>query len=150
MQQRSPPPPSFPLSFFFSLFFLLLFKMQKQPLDYSKEPTRPAHQLIVRKDKPFNAEPQLQDLVKHYITPDQYHFIRSHGPVPMHLDAATHFITIITHDNHSHRISVNDLINKFEKHHVMMAMQVLSPCQMYIHVTAAGLMDGVLLVCGMF
>ncbi|KAJ8655026.1 hypothetical protein O0I10_009232 [Lichtheimia ornata] len=97
--------------------------MQKQPLDYSKEPTRPAHQLIVRKDKPFNAEPQLQDLVKHYITPDQYHFIRSHGPVPMHLDAATHFITIITHDNHSHRISVNDLINKFEKHHVMMAMQ---------------------------
>lgn len=118
-------PPFFLLSLSLFLFStLLLLDMQKQPLDYSKEPSRHTHQLIIRKDKPFNAEPRLQDLVKHYITPDQFHFIRSHGPVPMHLDAATHFITINTHDNQSHQISVNDLINKFEKHHVMMAMQV--------------------------
>ncbi|KAI9321432.1 Oxidoreductase, molybdopterin-binding domain-containing protein [Dichotomocladium elegans] len=92
-------------------------------LDYSNEPKRNNNQLIVRKDKPFNAEPQLSDLIKRYITPEPHFFIRSHGPVPMDLETETHSVTVTTLDGTQYHIPVLDLMSKFEKVDVVMAMQ---------------------------
>ncbi|KAI8145121.1 putative sulfite oxidase [Fennellomyces sp. T-0311] len=91
-------------------------------LDYSKEPARPEQrQLIVRKDKPFNAEPPIQDLVKNFITPEQHLFVRSHGPVPIHL---TESHTVTVHGlGKAKQFTVHELKTQFEKTHVMMAMQ---------------------------
>ena len=91
-------------------------------LDYSQDPERPQYDLIIRKDKPFNAEPKIQDLVKHYITPEKYMFVRSHGPVPMYLDDS-HIITIQGGVN-TKEFTVQQLKTQFKKAHVMMAMQV--------------------------
>ncbi|KAI7858282.1 sulfite oxidase-like protein [Circinella umbellata] len=95
--------------------------MSSSTLDYSQDPKRPQYDLIIRKDQPFNAEPQIQDLVKHYITPEKYMFVRSHGPVPMHLDDS-HIITIQGGIN-TKQFTVQQLKTQFEKAHVMMAMQ---------------------------
>lgn len=89
------------------------------PLDYSSEPQR-STQLIVRKDKPFNAEPQLRDLVQHYITPEPYLFCRSHGPLPR-----------LPHDEHQimvngYTFTVGDFKTRFKKTTVLMAMQASS------------------------
>ncbi|SAL99701.1 hypothetical protein [Absidia glauca] len=55
----------------------------EKTLDYTSEPPRDRLQLIVRKDKPFNAEPHLPDLVEHPITPLNRFFCRNHGPLPL-------------------------------------------------------------------
>ncbi|ORX59756.1 hypothetical protein DM01DRAFT_1317940 [Hesseltinella vesiculosa] len=56
--------------------------MAKKQLDYTCDPCRDDFALVIRKDAPFNAEPQPSDLVKNYITPLPYFFCRSHGPLP--------------------------------------------------------------------
>ncbi|ORY96645.1 hypothetical protein BCR43DRAFT_492035 [Syncephalastrum racemosum] len=86
------------------------------PLDYSSEPQR-STPLIVRKDKPFNAEPQLRDLVQHYITPEPYLFCRSHGPLPR-LPHDEHQITV-----NGYAFTVGDFKTRFKKTTVLMAMQ---------------------------
>ncbi|KAI9489618.1 putative sulfite oxidase [Zychaea mexicana] len=95
--------------------------MPSSSLDYSKEPSRPQYELIVRKETPFNAEPRIQNLVEHYITPEKYMFVRSHGPVPTHLDES-HIITVQGLAD-AKQFSVQQLKTQFEKAHVMMAMQ---------------------------
>ncbi|KAL1935445.1 hypothetical protein VTP01DRAFT_4585 [Rhizomucor pusillus] len=92
-------------------------------LDYSKEPKRDAS-LLVRKDKPFNAEPRVQDLVKHYITPEALMFCRSHGPIPTHLDENTHTIIIQgPPEIKRQEWLLRDIKKRFEKVNVMAAMQ---------------------------
>lgn len=75
--------------------------------------------LIVRKEEPYNAEPRLEDLVRHYLTPEPYFFCRSHGPTPMHLDENTHVVTV-----QGYAFSVQELKTRFPKYDVVMAMQV--------------------------
>lgn len=111
----------------FSKLFFLLFSFSPDrtmgELDYSHEPQRDAS-LLVRKDKPFNAEPRMQDLIKHYITPEALMFCRSHGPIPTHLDEYTHTITIQGLGIQPQELLLRDIKKNFEKVHVMMAMQV--------------------------
>lgn len=93
-------------------------------LDYSNDPKRGVHPLIVRKDAPFNAEPDITDLVKNYITPEEYFFCRNHGPLP-DLDESKHLIEIngLGIENPIH-ISLKDIKHNYEKTSVMMVMQV--------------------------
>ncbi|KAG0176666.1 hypothetical protein DFQ28_008640 [Apophysomyces sp. BC1034] len=101
------------------------------PLEYNNEPERPEllSTLIVRKDAPFNAEPPPPELVKHYITPIPNFFCRSHGPIPdLDESHSISFEGLGIHGGKVH-ITVEDLKRRFEKTHVMMAMQVIwGPC----------------------
>jgi len=50
-------------------------------------------QLVVRSDSPFNAEPVLSKLVKEWITPEQYFYVRNHGTLPK-VDAAAFRLSV--------------------------------------------------------
>ncbi|KAI9478568.1 MAG: Oxidoreductase, molybdopterin-binding domain-containing protein [Benjaminiella poitrasii] len=91
-------------------------------LDYSNDHKHNFHTLIVRKEAPFNAEPKPMDLIKHYITPEEYFFCRNHGPFP-YLDEAKHIIHISGIGCKDTKISVKELKENYEKVSVMMVMQ---------------------------
>ncbi|KAI9272448.1 molybdopterin binding oxidoreductase [Sporodiniella umbellata] len=93
--------------------------MSKSVLNYSQDPSHENHQLTVRKEAPYNAEPLLPDLVQHYITPEKYFFCRNHGPMPT-LDEK-HTVDIF-HDT-LHTFTLQQLKQDFEKVSVMMVME---------------------------
>ncbi|CAO3631385.1 unnamed protein product [Cunninghamella blakesleeana] len=96
--------------------------MSHKQLNYSQEPSRQDVDLIIRKDKPFNAEPTPSNLVKQYITPLTHFFCRSHGPLPILDD--THTIEIKGSGiSTPFTITVQDLKQQFKKKKVVMAMQ---------------------------
>ncbi|KAG2183871.1 hypothetical protein INT44_008882 [Umbelopsis vinacea] len=92
------------------------------PLEYAHEPERDVKGLIIRKDKPFNAEPQVSLLVQHYITPDPLFFHRNHGPIP-DIDIQTHEVDIVGLVSSPLHLTVADLKSKFTKHTVMATLQ---------------------------
>ncbi|KAG0224294.1 hypothetical protein BGW42_005203 [Actinomortierella wolfii] len=58
-------------------------RLTDSEMDYSQEPSRPLCNFIVRNEKPFNAEPRLEQLVNAGpITPVDFFFKRNHGPIP--------------------------------------------------------------------
>ena len=67
---------------------------QQQVQDpYANEPKRhPA--LVVRTDRPFNAEPPMEVLAATPITPNEFFYVRNHLPVP-HIDPATYKVVLI-------------------------------------------------------
>ncbi|KAI8148748.1 Oxidoreductase, molybdopterin-binding domain-containing protein [Fennellomyces sp. T-0311] len=91
-------------------------------LDYSHDPPRDHKDLLVRKDHPYNAEPNPTDLIRNFITPERYFFCRSHGFIP-DLDEAAHEIAVEGIHVTPHVFSVNELKTRFPKKSVMMAMQ---------------------------
>lgn len=93
------------------------------PLEYTHEPERDVKGLIIRKDKPFNAEPQVSLLVQHYITPDPLFFHRNHGPIP-EIDIQTHELDIVGLVSNPLHLTVADLKSKFTKRTVMATLQV--------------------------
>lgn len=97
--------------------------MGHKQLNYSQEPSRQDVDLIIRKDKPFNAEPTPSNLVKQYITPLTHFFCRSHGPLPILDDTHTIEIKGIGIST-PFTITVNELKQQFKKKKVVMAMQV--------------------------
>lgn len=66
---------------------------QQQVQDpYANEPKRhPA--MVVRTDRPYNAEPPPEVLAATPITPNEFFYVRNHLPVP-HIDAATYKVRI--------------------------------------------------------
>jgi sulfite oxidase len=66
---------------------------KRGPYNYDNDPERPSPHLIIRKDKPFNAEPALSVLTRNYITPTNEFFKRNHGPIP-DLSADTHKVFV--------------------------------------------------------
>lgn len=73
---------------------------------YSNEPTR-NNNLNVHKNKPYNAEPDLIKLRKHYITPLENMFVRNHHPVPT-VNEENYFLTL-TNKDQSIQISLKDI-----------------------------------------
>jgi hypothetical protein len=64
---------------------------------YSTDPPRhPA--LIVRKDKPFNAEPPMALLAESFLTPEPLFYVRHHHPVPV-VDARSYRLKILSSDS---------------------------------------------------
>ena len=92
-------------------------------LDYSHDPSRNHKNLVVRKDYPYNAEPDPVNLVSSFVTPERFFFCRSHGSIP-DLEEATHRISVDGIHATPHVFSVNELKTQFPKKSVMMAMQV--------------------------
>jgi sulfite oxidase len=95
------------------------------PLEYTNEPERSTDDLIVRKDKPFNAEPKVNLLVQNYVTPDPLFFHRNHGPIP-DIDIETHKIEIKGELANPLELTVKDLKTRFNKRSVMATIQVKS------------------------
>lgn len=97
-------------------------------LDYTDDPERGQHPLIVRKAAPFNAEPDITDLVKNYITPEKYFFCRNHGPLP-DITESQHMIEIqgIGIEKPT-QITLKEIKENYEKTSVMMVMQVRKKC----------------------
>jgi sulfite oxidase len=95
-----------------------------EPLDYSQDPKRDLPALIVRKQAPFNAEPEPTDLVKNYITPEEYFFCLNHGPLP-DIKEEQHTIHIqgIGCDKTTD-FTLKQIKENYEKVSVMMVMQV--------------------------
>jgi len=83
---------------------------------YDSEPARP--ELLVASAEPFNGEPPLSRLVKHYVTPTELFFVRNHSAVPL-LDATTHRVSLSGSGFLERELSfsVADLSN-FEQHTV--------------------------------
>lgn len=74
----------------------------RAPSNYSEEPSRhPA--LKINAKQPFNAEPPRQALVASYVTPTDFFYKRSHGPIP------------VVDDIERYYVSVNGLIEKTKK-----------------------------------
>ncbi|KAK9766613.1 hypothetical protein K7432_004180 [Basidiobolus ranarum] len=92
-----------------------------EKFDYSNEPVR-SSELIVQKDQPFNAEPALNSLIQHYVTPTDVFFKRNHGPIPL-----------IEHDSYTFQVDgivekplivdLNTLKQNFKKHEVVAVIQ---------------------------
>lgn len=59
---------------------------------YANEPKR-HRSLVVRTEKPFNAEPPLELLAAHPMTANDFFYIRNHLPVP-HVNAATYKVCL--------------------------------------------------------
>jgi sulfite oxidase len=93
------------------------------PLEYAQEPERDLNGLIIRNDKPFNAEPHVSLLVQHYITPDPLFFHRNHGPIP-DIDINTHTVDIVGLVSKPLHLSVADLRSQFAKRTIIATIQV--------------------------
>ncbi len=68
--------------------------------------------LILRTERPLNAEPPLSLLAESWITPQELFFIRTHGDVP-DLDPATHRLIVSGKIGTSLNLTVDDLSQKF-------------------------------------
>jgi sulfite oxidase len=68
--------------------------------------------LIIRSERPLNAEPPLAMLAGHLVTPQDLFFIRTHGNVPK-LDAANHRLKISGRIAHPLDLSLADLRQNF-------------------------------------
>lgn len=93
------------------------------PLEYSHEPERCLNGLIIREDKPFNAEPKIDLLVQRYITPDPLFFHRNHGPIP-DIDIDTHKVQVVGMIKNPLFLTVADLKASFPKRTIMATIQV--------------------------
>lgn len=74
-------------------------------------------ELIVRQEKPFNAEPEMPELTKFHFTPVDQFYVRSHGPVPK-IDADTFKVKISGLVNKELEFSVAELKDKFDTHKI--------------------------------
>ncbi|KAI8879294.1 molybdopterin binding oxidoreductase [Backusella circina FSU 941] len=94
-------------------------------LDYRNDPKQREGILTVRKDAPFNAEPIPTDLIKNYITPEEYFFCRNHGPLPdlKEEEHDIHLQGLGTFEDKTYTLNVQELKNNFKKESVMMVMQ---------------------------
>ena len=82
---------------------------------YENEPER-NEILDIKKVKPFNAEPPLENLIENYITPTDIWFVRNHHPVP-EVDPDNFFLKISGHENNL-ELSLEE-IKKLPSHKVI-------------------------------
>jgi len=87
---------------------------------YINEPKRD-NLLNELKSKPYNAEPKLEELRKHFITPNENIFVRNHHPVP-DINSKNYEITIKDHNN-SINLSIENLKKKYKIHDVITTIQ---------------------------
>lgn len=77
----------------------------------------PDHQLIVRTETPLNAEPSLDKLLEHWITPTAAFFIRNHGTAPK-IDAKGYKLTIDGLVEKPLTLGLSELTEQFGLHSV--------------------------------
>ncbi len=77
---------------------------------------------IVRSTRPFNAEPPLDRLRSHFVTPLSDFYVRCHGDVPV-LSEYSHRLTVQGRVANRLNLSVSELRNKFAPRTVIALMQ---------------------------
>jgi sulfite oxidase len=80
------------------------------------------HDPIVRSTTPFNAEPPLNRLRAHFVTPLSDFYVRCHGDVPV-LSEHTHRLTVQGRVAKPLKLSISELRNSFTPRTVMALMQ---------------------------
>lgn len=80
--------------------------------DDAKSPAR--HELLVRSENPFNAEPKLDRLPEAFLTPVENFFVRNHGNQPT-IDPKTYRLTIEGAVNRPLTITLGELIERFPR-----------------------------------
>ncbi|KAK9797815.1 hypothetical protein WJX73_000824 [Symbiochloris irregularis] len=88
---------------------------------YANEPKR-HRSLVVRTDKPFNAEPPLELLAATPLTANDFFYIRNHLPVP-HVNATTYKLRVEGEGMRAVELTLKDLQTKFKKHTVAATLQ---------------------------
>ena len=78
--------------------------------------------LIVHTTEPFNAEPPVDELREHFITPQPLYYVRNHGEVPV-IDENTFRLTVNGMVNKVLSLSIHELKNNFSRHTVMATLQ---------------------------
>lgn len=78
--------------------------------------------LIVHTTDPVNAEPPLDKLQDHFITPLPLYYIRNHGPVP-DIDPEKYTLEVNGLVKKNLLLSLHDIKTKFTKHTVMATLQ---------------------------
>ncbi|GJE99903.1 molybdopterin binding oxidoreductase-like protein [Phanerochaete sordida] len=77
---------------------------------------------IVHQRSPLNAEPPLQELVAHPLTPEELVYARNHGPIE-HLDAATFKLKVDGLVEREAEYTLEEIQNAFPKAEVVAALQ---------------------------
>lgn len=78
--------------------------------------------LTVHSKQPYNAEPPIDQLRGHFLTPPAGFYVRSHGEIPL-LDPASHRLCVTSRSGSTLDLSVNDLRERFPAQTVMATMQ---------------------------
>jgi sulfite oxidase len=101
-------------------------KKSYRPLPFilsQPEPAMGKHPaIIVRKDKPYNAEPPAALLVETHCTPLELFFVRNHGAVPQ-VDANSFRLSVTGAVRKPLRMSVHELRSKFPKETITATLQ---------------------------
>lgn len=89
---------------------------QSRPFDlFAAEAAGPArHEMLVRTEKPFNAEPRLERLPEAFITPVENFFVRNHGTQPT-INAQAYRLTIEGAVEQPLTLSLAELTEKFPR-----------------------------------
>ncbi len=88
---------------------------------YAADPSR-NERLVVRSQKPFNAEPSLKDLVCEHVTPNGLFYVRNHLPVPA-VDAETYRLVVRDVDGTELASLSMEQLRKLPKHQVAVTLQ---------------------------
>lgn len=94
---------------------------EQQDDSFSNDPPRhPA--LLVRSQKPFNAETPPTFILDHFFTPNELFFVRNHMPVPK-TDRKTHKLEVHSTNGKKTQLSVDELKNKFKAYTIGSVIQ---------------------------
>ncbi|EMD34029.1 hypothetical protein CERSUDRAFT_97954 [Gelatoporia subvermispora B] len=89
-------------------------------MNFSDEPKH-SEQLVVRDEKPYNAEPDLEKLIQHSLTPEELVYCRNYCPIKSLSEDRTIKINGLVQN--PLELSVKDLKQQFEHHHTVAALQ---------------------------
>ena len=94
------------------------------PLDpYRNEPLGDRHPaMVVRSQKPFNAEPPLELLADSFTTPNTMFYVRNHLPVP-EVDVKSYSLKVTGENMKTLNLTLEDLKSKFKQHTITAAIQ---------------------------
>ncbi|KAK4621421.1 Sulfite oxidase, mitochondrial [Fulvia fulva] len=73
--------------------------------------------------KPLSREPEVEDLIKNFITPVGQGYDRNHSTHPVQLNASTHRVKINGQVTRPIELSISELRNEFAQHEVVCALQ---------------------------
>ncbi|KAH9928258.1 Oxidoreductase, molybdopterin-binding domain-containing protein [Fomitopsis serialis] len=90
-------------------------------MDFSREPEH-SDKLHVLGVQPWNAEPDIAELVRHPYTPEQLVYSRNHCPIRA-LDAATFSVKVNGLVKHERAFTLDDLKREFQRKEVVAALQ---------------------------
>ncbi|TFY64121.1 hypothetical protein EVJ58_g2829 [Rhodofomes roseus] len=91
-------------------------------MNFSQEPKH-SDKLHELGAQPYNAEPDIAELVQHPYTPDELVYSRNHCPIRA-LDAATFSVKVDGRVRHERTFTLNDLKRDFRRKEVVAALQV--------------------------